>query len=192
MNMKEHVLAALREQLNRWEELLAGLSGEQIAAPQFDYNWSIKDLIAHLWVWQQISVARMEAAVLNREPELPAWVTELHGDWEENADQTNAWIYETYHKKPWSEVCQDWREGFLRFLELGEPVSERDLLDGDRYPWLKGYSLAFVLVASYDHHEEHLERLLAWLHEHGSTQASPEPASGSRSGAPAGGSQSLS
>jgi len=30
-----------------------------------------------------------------------------------------------------------------------------------------GYSLAFILVASYDHHQEHLEKLLAWLTEHG-------------------------
>lgn len=166
MNMKEHILMALREQFSRWDELLAGLSDQQITATHFDDNWSIKDVIAHLWAWRQISVARLEAAVLNRAPEFPKWVAELHGDWEENANQTNAWIYETYHEKPWSEVYQNWREGFLRFLELGEPISEKDLLDGERYTWLKGYSLAFILVASYDHHQEHLEKLLAWLHEH--------------------------
>jgi hypothetical protein len=159
MNMKEHILAALREQLDRWEELLAGLSDEQITAPRFDYNWSIKDIVTHLWAWQQISVARMESAVLNREPEFPKWVAALGRDWEENADQTNACVYETYHETPWSEVYQNWREGFLRLLEVGEPISEKDLLDGDRYSWLKGYSLAFILVASYDHHQEHLEKL---------------------------------
>jgi len=30
MNMKEHILTALREQFNSWEELLASLSDEQI------------------------------------------------------------------------------------------------------------------------------------------------------------------
>lgn len=171
MNMKEHILAALREQFNRWEELLVSLSDEQITAPRFDYDWSIKDVIAHLWAWQQISIARMEAAMLNRQPQFPEWVAELDADWEENANQTNAWIYGTYHDKPWSEVYQDWRKGFLRFLELGEPISEKDLLDGDRYPWLKGYPLAFILVASYEHHQEHLDKLLAWLHDHESGKA---------------------
>jgi hypothetical protein len=178
MNMKEHILTALVEQFDRWEALLANLDEEEITAPHFDHNWSIKDVVAHLWAWQQTSVARMEAGAHNREPEFPKWVTELHGDWEENADQTNAWIYAAYHKMPWSEVYQNWREGFLQFLELGKPILERDLLDGDRYPWLKGYSLGFVLVASYDHHQEHLEKLLAWLHEQGSTQASPDSTSG--------------
>lgn len=171
MNMKEHILTALSEQFNRWEELLASLSDAQVTAPHFDDNWSIKDVIAHLWAWQQISIARMEAGALNREPELPKWVAKLHGDWEENANQTNAWVYETYHEKPWSEVYQNWREGFLRLVESGEPISEKDLLDGDRYPWLKGYSLAFILVASYDHHQEHLDKLLAWLQEHGSDKS---------------------
>lgn len=113
MNMKEHILAALQEQFNRWEELLASLSDEQITAPQFDDNWSIKDVIAHLWIWQQTSSARLESAVLNRGPGLPKWVAELHRDWEENANQTNAWIYETCHEKSWSEVHQNWRDGFL-------------------------------------------------------------------------------
>jgi hypothetical protein len=159
MNMKDHILTALREQFNSWEELLSSLSEEQITAPQFDLDWSIKDVMAHLWGWQQISIARMEAGTLDREPEFPKWVMDLHGVWEESADKTNARIYEINHEKQWTEIYQNWRNGFLRFLELGNKISERDLLDGDRYLWLKGYSLAFILVASYEHHQEHIEKL---------------------------------
>ena len=159
MNMKGHILAALREQFDSWEELLASLSEAQITAPRFDFDWSIKDVIAHLWGWQQISIARMEGGMQDREPELPKWITELGEDWEEDADQTNAKIYETNHKKQWSEVHQNWKEEFLRFMYIGDQISERDLLDGSRYPWLKGYSLAFILIASYDHHQEHFEKL---------------------------------
>lgn len=165
MNMKEHILTALREQFDRWEELLASLSDEQITSPSFDYNWSIKDVIAHLWGWQQISIARMEAAALGQEPDFSNWIVDLHGLWEEDANQTNDWIYKINHEKPWTEVYQNWREGFLRFLDSGEPISERDLLDGDKYPWLNGYSLAFILVASYEHHQEHLEKMTIWLQE---------------------------
>jgi len=41
--------------------------------------------------------------------------------------------------------------------------AEKDLLDGSRYSWLKGFSLAFILVASYDHHQEHLEKMRIWV-----------------------------
>ncbi|HUE99957.1 MAG TPA: ClbS/DfsB family four-helix bundle protein [Anaerolineales bacterium] len=166
MSMKDHILAALREQFESWEELLANLNEERITAPQFDFDWSIKDVMAHLWAWQQISIARMESGVLDREPEFPEWVVSIGLDWEEYADRVNALTYETNHEKTWSGVHRNWREGFLRLLELGHKISERNLLDGDRYPWLKGYSLAFILVASYDHHQEHLEKLMNWIHEH--------------------------
>jgi hypothetical protein len=167
MNMKEHILIALREQFNRWEELLASMGNEQITTPNLHANWSVKDVIAHLWAWQQRSVARMEAALFNREPEFPQWLPGLDPDSEGNTDQTNAWIYETYRDQLWSKVHQNWREGFLRLLKLGAEIPEKDLLDAGRYPWLAGHPLAFILLASYDHHQEHLDKLLAWLQKHG-------------------------
>ena len=165
MNMKEHILAALREQFDSWEELLSTLSEELIIAPSFDQDWSIKDVIAHLWAWQQISIARMEGGLQDREPEFPGWIVESIANWEEDADRVNALTFERNHNKPWSDISDRWREGFLRFLESGEKISERDLLDGDRYSWLNGHSLAFILVASYDHHQEHYEKLICWLQE---------------------------
>jgi hypothetical protein len=163
MNMKEHILAALREQFYRWEELLSGLSETQITIPQFDLNWSIQDVVAHLWGWQQISLARMDACNLGREPEFPSWITNLPGDWEEDVDKTNSWIYKTQHEKSWPQVHENWRKGYLQLLESAEPIPEKDLLNGDRYAWLKGYTPADVLLAFYDHHQEHLEKISAWL-----------------------------
>ena len=163
MNMKEHILAALKEQFDRWEELLASLSEEQLTAPRFDLEWSIKDVMAHLWGWQQISIARMEGGVLDGEPEFPKWVLELGSAWEEDANQTNDRIHQNFHQQSWQEVYRNWHEGFLRFLDSGNEISERNLLDGDRYPWLRGYSLAAILIASYDHHQEHFEKLTEQL-----------------------------
>ena len=165
MNMKEHILAALREQFESWEELLVSLNEEQINAPHFDFDWSVKDVVAHLWAWQQISIARMETGVQDREPQYPEWIVNIGEDWEQEADRVNALTFENNHNKPWSEIYENWRAGFLRFLALGSEISERNLLDGDRYPWLNGYNLASILVASYDHHQEHLEKLTDWLHK---------------------------
>jgi hypothetical protein len=49
----------------------------------------------------------MEAGTLDLEPEILKWVMELHGVWEENADETNARIYEINHEKPWSDIRQN-------------------------------------------------------------------------------------
>ena len=168
MNGKQQILTTLREDFSRWEELLASMSEEQITAPQPPSNLSIKDVIAHLRAWQQRSIARLEAAVLNREPEFPRWPAELDPETEDDPVQINAWIYETCREQPWSSVHRDWRQGFLRFLELGEAIPEKDLLDAERYPWMEGQPLSLVLLGSYEHqHEDHLEPMLTWIHQQG-------------------------
>jgi hypothetical protein len=162
MSMKQHILAALREELEQWERVLATMSEAQINAPHSPSHWSTKDVMAHLWAWQQRSVARVDAAVHDREPEFPQWPADLDPDSDEDTENVNAWIYEANRDHPWTDVQQKWREGFGRFLEAAEAVSERDLLDTGRYPWLQGYPLAFILLASYDHHQEHLDKLPGW------------------------------
>ena len=165
MDMKNHILSALLEQYKQWEEFLADLDVEQITAPNFYHDWSIQDIISHLWVWQQISIARMNAVIFDCLPGFPDWLAEFPGDWDEDADQTNNWMYTMFHDRSWTDTHQDWRVGFLQLIDLGQLIPERDLLDGARYPWLNGYSPAFVLMASYEHHQEHLEKLSAWLED---------------------------
>lgn len=166
MNMKAHILAALREQFNRWEELVASLSEAQITAPQLADNWSIKDVFAHLLAWQQRSNARMEAALNHREPEFPRWPAEFDPEAAGEPDQLNHWLYASYRDQPWPHVYGEWRAGFLRLLEAGEAMAEKELLDAGEYPWLEGRPLAGVLLATYDHHQEHLDILLPWLQQH--------------------------
>jgi hypothetical protein len=75
--MKEHILAALREQFESWNELLGNLSEKQITAPRFDLDWSIKDVVTHLRAWQQISIARTESGVLDRVPQYLGWIVAI-------------------------------------------------------------------------------------------------------------------
>jgi hypothetical protein len=174
MSDKQALLAALREEFNRWEALLASLGEEQITAPQLADNWSIKDVIAHLRAWQQRSVARLEAALLGRAPEYPSWPAQFDPEAEGQPHDLNAWLYATYRDRSWPNVHRDWHEGFQRFLELGEAIPEKDLLEAGRYPWLEGYALIAVLQGSYEHHREHaeyLEPVLARLRQGGSLKS---------------------
>lgn len=174
MHMKTHMLAALREEFDQWEKVLASLQEAQITAIPKPGELSIKDEMAHLWAWQQRSIARMEAGRNGEESKMPAWwpdatvtrpdATDAH---EVTTNQVNAQIYEIYRDRLWPEVYAQWRAGYLHFLELGEAIAESALLDASRYAWLNGYSLADVLLGSYDHHQEHLEKLLARLNQAG-------------------------
>ncbi|MDD2922646.1 MAG: ClbS/DfsB family four-helix bundle protein [Anaerolineales bacterium] len=161
MNNKTQIIAALKGEFNRWEELLNNLSEEQISAPNLIVALSIKDVIAHLHAWQQLSIARLEAAQWNREPELPQWLAGEDPESEDNLNTYNERIYQERRAQGWTNIRQLWKEGFLRFLELAETTPEQDLLEVGRYSWLKEYPLSAVLLGWHEHHQEHFEDVSA-------------------------------
>jgi hypothetical protein len=160
---KEQIHRMLSDIFNRWEEQLAGMSEEQITDPGLPGNWSVKDVMAHLWAWQQRSLARTEAAVHDREPQYPKWPESLPPDPDDDVDQANDWIYRTNRDRPWPSVYADWRAQFLHILDLSEQLSQNDLFDPARYAWMGGYPLAASHLGAYEHHEEHLDELRDWL-----------------------------
>lgn len=169
MTMNVHMLAALDDLFQRWQDRLAALTDEQLTMPLSPSELSIKDNLAHVWAWQQRSVAKVVAALDGHDPQYPVWpVVEGDPDEDDKTDVANAWIFQNYHAMPWREVFEGWRANFRRFLDLAAEVSERDLLDSGKYPWMDGHPLAATLLGTYDHHQEHYDVVDRWLREHGS------------------------
>jgi hypothetical protein len=167
METKQHILTALSEIFTCWQELLASLGVEQINVPLAPSDWTVKDVVAHLWFWQEASIARMEAALNNTEPKYPEWWELFGSDPEEDVDRTNAWNYERNRDKPWLKVYADWKAQFKHYLELAQQVTEGDLLETGRYAWMGGYALSASSKGTLEHHQEHYADLSAWLQEHG-------------------------
>ncbi len=167
MNDKGQILTALNEIFKRWQELLDSLSEEQISAPLLPSTWSVKDIVAHLWAWQQASVARAEAALRYKEPNYPEWCKIMGPDPEEDVDRTNAYLYKINRDGPWSRVYADWKAQFSRYLELTGQIPEKDLVQPGRYTWMGKYTLSASLMGSLDHHREHFDTVSTWLREHG-------------------------
>ena len=155
---KPTIMEMLHEELWRWEYLLKGLSEETIIGAKLHGGWSIKDLMAHLWAWQQRSIAKLEAALENREPQ---WPTLPDPEAPDVIDQTNAYIYETYRDLSWQTVHKNWGDGFHHFMSLGRQISEKDMFDAEKYHWLEGYTLVDVLKGSREHHVERREALIS-------------------------------
>lgn len=158
MDSKQQLIAMLREIYTGWEDFLSRLSEDRILANDLSDGQSIRDILAHLWAWQQLSVVHMEAALRDIEPDYSQWPDGDDPD-THNTDEINAWISEKYRDLPWPQVYESWKANFRRFIELSESVPEDILLDPHRFGWLHGYSLGAVLEGSYEHHDEHLVEL---------------------------------
>lgn len=164
MSDKQQLIDTLRGEYDRWQALLSDLDESQRIARTLSANLSIKDVVGHLHAWQQVSIARLAAAVEDREPLYPAWLEGREPDVEENLEWINARIHATYRGDPWPAVHAAWQAGSLRLLELAAATSEDDLFDTQRYSWLHGRAPADVLLGWYDHHHvEHYEPLVGQL-----------------------------
>ncbi len=164
MANKQELIKNLKTVFDNWEELLGGMSEEKITTQPVPGKWSASDVITHLHAWQQISIAYLEAALLNTDPNFPAWLGGADPfyavfDDQTNVDRFNARIQELQRSTSWPERYREWREGFLRFLELAEAVPDSIMFDEKRHSWLRGHAVAAVLKGSCEHHEHHLDRL---------------------------------
>ncbi len=167
METKTDITARLQRVFNQWQELIASLTEEQITAPLLPDNWTIKDIVAHMWAWQQATVARAEAALLGANPDYPDWWQIMGPDPNEDVDRTNAYLYQLNREKPWHRVYTDWNSQFSRFLELSRQIPENDLFEAGKFAWMGSYALVASSLGTLDHHEEHLEAVSTWLKEHG-------------------------
>ncbi len=158
MTEKDRMMSMLRQVFEDWEGWLGGLTPAAATTPAAGQDWSVREVVVHLHGWQEISIARVEAAISGWEPVLPEWARSLPKGWEENVDPTNASIQAFYRSRAWAEVHTDWKDGFTRFISLCDAVPLDMLEDKDRFSWLPGFPLMAVLRGSYLHHVEHLEK----------------------------------
>ena len=166
MDDKLDILNKLTDIFNRWQALIAGFTGPQIIQPLAPSSWSVKDVIAHLWAWQQASVARAEAALEDREPCYPGWWKACGPDPNEDVDRTNAYIYQANRDKPWTDICVDWEEQFQHYLEVSRQIPEKDLVEVGRFTWMGSYPLIASPQGSWDHHQKHYDKTVSWLKSH--------------------------
>ena len=158
--------SALLEQIAReqafWEQLLAEIGTQHMLEPGATGDWTFKDVVAHLNGWRRVTLARLDAAQHGHAPAAPPWPAELSED--DDVDQINAWIEQANHDRPLQAVLDEYSDSFQHMRDAVTALSERELTELDRYPWIAGYALADVITHSFGHlHEEHEPVLRAWI-----------------------------
>jgi hypothetical protein len=160
--------AALLDQIERerlvWEQLLRAVGEERMEQPGASGEWSFKDVVAHLNGWRVRTLARLDAARAGAEPAPSPWPADLDEDTEEGLTQINAWIERTGRERSLEEVLGEARRSFELMRDAVLALSDEELSDPSRYPWMGGEAVGAVIGYSFDHfHEEHEPALAAWL-----------------------------
>lgn len=118
---KTELLAAIHQ---NWAELhawLGTLTEQQCTQPTDAAGWTVKDHVAHLWVWEDGMNAFLQRQSRPQYMQIPA---ELWGD---DFDPLNAVIQQRHKDLPWSEVSQRFAASHEQLLARLEALSDADL-----------------------------------------------------------------
>jgi uncharacterized protein (TIGR03083 family) len=149
---KSDLVRAIRDERQRFDEVLARVPRERLAEPGVSHDWSVKDVLAHI-AWglrENVGVARTRV---------------LAGSdlWKLGDDERNAIVFERERARPLDDVLRDHRESFDDFMralddlteeELNDPARIRDMIPGWR-PWRILYHPG--------HADAHAKDICAWL-----------------------------
>jgi hypothetical protein len=157
---KKQLLAEMQSEQAAWLALLDEIGEENMTQPEVAGGWSIKDIVAHITGWRRRTVLRFRAALDPTVDMAPYWPAELDED--DEVDEINAWIYQANRDRPLADVLNDSREVFQQLVAEVSALSDQQLNDPQRFPWLEGERLTGAFIFGH-FHEEHEPDMRAWL-----------------------------
>ena len=158
---KPKLLEQIKVERSRLEETLAKISEAQMLVPGVIEAWTVKDLLAHITVWEQRMMQWLAETVRGEEPQmLPPGMT-----WDD-LDEWNEQTYQKYRLHPLDEVLTDFTLSYPQALKAVQDIAEEDLIDPNRFTWREGQPLWEMVAANtFWHYKEHDESLNNWLKE---------------------------
>jgi len=157
---KKQLLAEMQSEQAAWLALLDEIGEENMTQPEAASGWSIKDIVAHITGWRRRTVLRFRAALDPTVDMTPDYPAELDED--DEVDLINAWIYQANRDRPLADVLNDSREVFQQLVAEVSALSDEQLNDPQRFPWLEGERLTGAFIFGH-FHEEHEPDMRAWL-----------------------------
>lgn len=151
------LLNTIQTEYARFVSLIAPLSEVQLCATGSEGQWSIKDIMAHVAVWEEICARWLEEFLRGEIPQ-PS----------ERLDQySNERIYLENRNRSLLEVRELMRSTHEQFLHqidlLTQKFSEEDLNAAHRFTWTEswpGYSLISAIADnSYEHYQDHTQHI---------------------------------
>lgn len=153
---KSDLIEALETSHEAFLTLLEGVPVEELTRPGVAGDWSAKDVMSHLLIWEAETIKLLYFVKMHRKPDTAHFKT-ISDD-----EQNKIW-YEQFKDRPYERVWNDYATIRDQTIERISEISDTDLNNTSLFPWLKGQSLAQLIVSFILQHEaEHTETLKAW------------------------------
>lgn len=155
---KPELLALIQSGREELVITLSALDSDQMTVTGVEGDWSVKDILFHIAVWEEQMVHWLDEAVRGQVPQ------PLPGLPSDELDRWNEQIYLEHRDRSLHEALERFRQAYTDTLQAVEQMSEEDLLDPQRFAWRRGKPLWRMVAAdTFEHDEEHGKAIEAWL-----------------------------
>lgn len=144
---QQQLLAESQAEYQALEKLLSALTPAQMVQPGTLGDWSVKDVLAHLYEWQQMFFGWYEAGLRGETPATPG-----RGYKWNQLPALNQEIFLAYRDTPLDDVLAKFRASHQRTLQLIETLAGGDLFTPSRFAWTGKHSLATFISANTGSH----------------------------------------
>jgi hypothetical protein len=158
---QDEILDALEDQRENFLEAIDGLSDEQLVQPGVVGDWSVKDIMFHLTMWEAELVKLLWQAAQGVQP-----TTAQFGKMP--VDERNAVWGAQSKDRTLEQVIDDFAGVRKQTSRRVTAFKDIDLEDPQRYPWLNGHPLwVWIAEDSFKHEAEHTAQILNWRQNQG-------------------------
>lgn len=134
---KQDLLDAAQKEYVALETYLATYTPEEMTVPGALGTWSVKDVLAHLFEWQNMLFGWYETGLRGETPAVPA-----DGYKWSDMPLLNQHIQQKYSDASLDDVIQTFRTSHARVMSFIGGLSEADLFTPGKYPWMNQNTLA--------------------------------------------------
>ncbi len=156
---KRKLLKSIQEARAKLEQTIAAVPQSRMLTSGVEGDNSVKDLLAHIGIWERRMIDWLKETLQDREPEmLPSGMT-----WDD-LDRWNDATFEQLRGVELAMVLKEFHASYAAARSIVEDIDEDVFFDPDRFPWRKGKPLWEMVSANMDwHYLEHEESIRAWL-----------------------------
>jgi hypothetical protein len=152
---KQEIVETLESEWEALQAAIADLTEEQMTGAPVAGEWTLKDLLAHIAVWEARLVTALYKAERGVTPDLVESGPQV--------DQLNAQLYREQKDRPLERVLEDLHDVHLALLNRLEAFPEKALTDPRKYKWMRGEPLSRMVAGdSFEHYREHAADIRAW------------------------------
>lgn len=152
---KATLIQRIREERERLLRALEGLPPEALERELVFGEWTVKDILAHLAVWQGRLITLLFQLEQGRRPK----DLELS---EAEVDALNERFYRAQKDRPLERVLADFHGTYQQLLKRLERLSDEDLNQPGRFPGLSQPLWELIAADTFEHDAEHRADIECW------------------------------